>query len=132
MLLLGFAGQTPLLLAMLALLLPLALAFLTFRVMPIHCRIGVPAILIYFLVAAILLIVGGAPSNEESAKMRIEEAPLLNLHCRATLATGPALHVFAGRAAQDHPYDVAGGGAFFIQRAKALFTAPQLVFVIDV
>lgn len=58
-LLLGLISQTPLLVATLALILPPALAFITYRVMPSHCRIGVPTILICFLVAAILLILGG-------------------------------------------------------------------------
>lgn len=58
-LLLGLVGQTPLLVAALALILPSALAFVTYRAMPGHCRIGVPTILICLVVAAILLIVGG-------------------------------------------------------------------------
>ncbi|MET0370169.1 MAG: hypothetical protein ABW039_02205, partial [Sphingobium sp.] len=58
-LLLGLIGQPPLLVAALALILPLALAFVTYRAMPGHCRIGVPTIGLCLLVAALLLLLGG-------------------------------------------------------------------------
>ena len=58
-LLLGFLGGPPLLVAALAAILPFALAYIVWKSVPGECRIGVPTILVCFAIAAILLILGG-------------------------------------------------------------------------
>ena len=58
-LLLGFLGGAPLLVAALAAILPFALAYIVWKSVPGECRIGVPTILVCFAIAAILLILGG-------------------------------------------------------------------------
>lgn len=58
-LLLGFLGWPPLLVAALAAILPFALACLVWKSVPSERRIGVPTILICFAVTVILLILGG-------------------------------------------------------------------------
>lgn len=58
-LLLGFLGQPALLVAALAVIGPPLLGFIAYRVTPGQCRIGLPTILICFLVAAVLLMLGG-------------------------------------------------------------------------
>lgn len=59
LLLLGFAGQPPLLVAALALILPPTLATMVYRAMPGQCRIALPTVAICLLVAVFLLMLGG-------------------------------------------------------------------------
>ncbi|WP_157801225.1 hypothetical protein [Sphingobium sp. LB126] len=58
-LLLRFLGSPSILVAAIALVLPSALAMITYRIMPGACRIGVPTVMFCFLIAAILLVLGG-------------------------------------------------------------------------
>lgn len=58
-LLLSFLGQPPLMVAVLAAIVPPLLGFIAYRITPGQCRIGLPTILICLLVAAILLMLGG-------------------------------------------------------------------------
>ncbi|WP_097092094.1 hypothetical protein [Novosphingobium sp. Chol11] len=58
-LLLGFLGRPPLVVWALALLLPSLLGFAAYRLTSAPCRISLPTILVCFLVAAALLILGG-------------------------------------------------------------------------
>ena len=58
-LLLGFLGQPPVLVAALAVTVPPLLGFLAYRMTPSQCRVDLSTILICFLVAAILLMLGG-------------------------------------------------------------------------
>ena len=55
----GLLGQPPLAVAILALVVPTTLAFITYRAIPGHPRIGAPVVLACFAIAAILLILGG-------------------------------------------------------------------------
>ncbi|WP_340268569.1 hypothetical protein [Sphingobium mellinum] len=58
-LLLGFLGKPPLLVAALAVMMPPLLGFVAYRMTPDQCRIGLSTFLTCLLVAAVLLMLGG-------------------------------------------------------------------------